>query len=132
MFGAQVITALTLALLSLPAMAAPQQPGVAFPDGQEHDFGKLQRGTRAWWAIRVINTSRTPVRISAVRANVCASPFYARCTRPVLNPGQETQIEVEVDTRRFEGSKTGRVWLHFENGSVTTLTLSAESTSKSP
>jgi hypothetical protein len=38
-----------------------------FPDGLDHDFGKVTRGTQCNIAFRVINTSKVPLRISSLR-----------------------------------------------------------------
>ncbi len=38
-----------------------------FPDGVEHDFGKVQRGTIVKHAFRVVNTSDVPLQIIDVR-----------------------------------------------------------------
>ena len=38
-----------------------------FPDGLEHDFGKVQSGTVAKHAFRVVNTSSVPLRIISLR-----------------------------------------------------------------
>jgi hypothetical protein len=38
-----------------------------FPDGLYHDFGTMPRGTQAYHAFRVVNTSSMPLRIHSVR-----------------------------------------------------------------
>jgi hypothetical protein len=38
-----------------------------FPDGLEHDFGRVASGTQVKYAFRVVNTSNVPLRIVSVR-----------------------------------------------------------------
>jgi hypothetical protein len=38
-----------------------------FPDGLEHNFGKVTRGTFCMHAFRIVNTSRQPLRIVGLR-----------------------------------------------------------------
>jgi hypothetical protein len=38
-----------------------------FPDGLEHDFGRVQRGTQAKHAFRVVNTSNVTLRVISLR-----------------------------------------------------------------
>ena len=40
---------------------------VAFPDGHSRDFGSLPRGTQAYHAFRIVNTSNLPLQIRSVR-----------------------------------------------------------------
>jgi hypothetical protein len=40
-----------------------------FGDGLVHDFGKVQRGTQARHAFRIVNTSRVPLRIVSLRCS---------------------------------------------------------------
>ncbi len=46
---------------------APAGATAIFPDGVVHDFGKVQRGTQARYAFRVVNTSAGPLRVGPVR-----------------------------------------------------------------
>ena len=38
-----------------------------FPDGLDHDFGKVRSGIQAKHAFRIVNTSDVPLRIVSVR-----------------------------------------------------------------
>ncbi len=86
-----------------------------FPDGVSHDFGILQRGTQAYHAFRVVNTSALPLKIVRVRApmGICTA---VRSTKSVLQPNEEGKIEVFVDTRTFVGPKSRTLFVTFENG----------------
>ncbi len=41
--------------------------GILFPDGQEYDFGKVQRGTQLRHAFRIVNVSYMPLHIVSLR-----------------------------------------------------------------
>jgi hypothetical protein len=40
-----------------------------FPDGIEHDFGLVLRGTRCKHSFRIVNTSELPLKIQSLRAS---------------------------------------------------------------
>ena len=40
-----------------------------FPDGLEHDFGKVQRGIQAKNVFRIVNTTAVPLRIASLRCS---------------------------------------------------------------
>jgi hypothetical protein len=40
-----------------------------FPDGRVHEFGKVQPGTQARHAFRIVNTSGAPLRIVSLRCS---------------------------------------------------------------
>jgi hypothetical protein len=44
-----------------------ENAGKMFPGGLEHDFGKVQSGTQAKHAFRVVNTSNVTLRIVSLR-----------------------------------------------------------------
>ena len=40
-----------------------------FPDGTEHDFGRVDIGTQCKHAFRIVNTSGVPLRILSIRVS---------------------------------------------------------------
>lgn len=68
-----LLTALSCGSLFLTpcSPAAGQEPKdfreKLFPDGLTHDFGVVQRGTQAYHAFRIVNTSDAALRIANVR-----------------------------------------------------------------
>lgn len=53
------------------AATATRKPPVRFdrmfPDGREHDFGKVSRGIQCKYAFRIVNTFGVPLRIDSIR-----------------------------------------------------------------
>lgn len=47
----------------------PEKTDQMFPDGLEHDVGIVMKGTQAYHAFRIINTSDVPVRIISLRTS---------------------------------------------------------------
>jgi hypothetical protein len=95
------------------------------PFGIVHDFGKVQRGTQAEHAFRIVNTSGVPLEITSVkRGGGCAgAAVSARVSRRLLQPGEEAQLNVSLDTRRFKGRRTCRVLVETDNGKPTVTTF---------
>jgi hypothetical protein len=99
-----------------------------FPDGVEHDFGTVQRGTLATCTFRIVNTSNVPLKIVSY-LTPSMSPLSATVTRSVLQPNETGKLEIYVDTHRFSGKRTWRVKLETENGKpmVTEFRITADS-----
>ena len=85
-----------------------------FPDGTLHDFGRVQRGIDARFTFRVVNTSRVPLKIIALRWP--SGALNGRVTKPVLRPGEVGKVEVRFETARFRGPKTAWLLLEIDNG----------------
>lgn len=49
------------------AEGTPLPVNKMFPDGLDHDFGKVQRGIQARHVFRIINTSKVPLEIVSLR-----------------------------------------------------------------
>jgi hypothetical protein len=49
------------------AMRFAETSTTMFPDGLDHDFGKVRSGTQAEHAFRVVNTSNVPLRVISLR-----------------------------------------------------------------
>jgi hypothetical protein len=59
-----------LATASDDVEAAVEEPAAdMFPDGCDHDFGKVRRGPLLQHAFRIVNTSGMPLRIIGLRAS---------------------------------------------------------------
>jgi RNA polymerase sigma factor (sigma-70 family) len=75
-----------------------------FPDGRDHDFGKVKRGTSLEHSFRIVNTSTVPLHLTSVR--VSSGCMTGSGSKKVLQPKEEGKVEVTVDSNRFAGSKT--------------------------
>jgi hypothetical protein len=67
------------------------------------------------------------VEIASIR--VSCGCVTAHAPRQVLEPGERTAIQVELDARRFSGAKTSKIYVHFDRPSIaeTCLSVRAES-----
>ena len=65
------LTGSGVCLANLPEKDAENQdatkPPEMFPDGLEHDFGKVKLGTIVTHAFRIVNTTGVPLRILSLR-----------------------------------------------------------------
>ena len=84
-----------------------------FPDGLDHDFGKVARGTYAKHAFRIANISDSPVEI-LVRTSPGA--VKVRASKAKLEPKEVGKLLVVVETSRFVGSKTVAIFLTMRKG----------------
>jgi hypothetical protein len=88
-----------------------------FPDGNSHNFGRVQTGTLAKHAFRIVNTSDAPLQITYVSVSMGA--VRAQATKMVLQPGEEGRLETVLDTARFTGCRTIAVFVSMKNGNRT-------------
>jgi hypothetical protein len=63
------VVGLTTAALALAAGGMALHADKMFPDGFEHDFGKVPSGIQVKHAFRVVNTSKVPLRIVSLRTS---------------------------------------------------------------
>jgi hypothetical protein len=76
------------------------------------DFGVVQRGKELTHTFHLTNTTKTPVHISGVRVScgcLTATPFAGE-----LAPGRTAGVMVRLDTRRFIGTKTIKIYVQFD------------------
>jgi hypothetical protein len=81
-------------------------------DELSRDFGSVPRGPTVTHPFRLVNSTKQMVRIAGVR--VSCGCTTARAVQTTLAPGQETAIVVQMDTRRFSGSKSVTVYVTFD------------------
>jgi hypothetical protein len=69
------------------------------------DFGSVPRGPMLSHPFRVVNNTKGVVNISSIR--VSCGCTTATALKGTLNPGEETTIVAQMDTRRFSNVKRG-------------------------
>jgi hypothetical protein len=100
-------TLLAVAVLALGASAAPGQQAWAekmFQGNLTHDFGNVPRGAQLFHQFTITNIYAVRMEITGVKSGcgcVTATPVQR-----VLEPRESTKIDVNMDARRFTGSKT--------------------------
>jgi hypothetical protein len=103
---------LWLALLCPASPAAASSWADSLFDESSRDFGAVPRGQVLSHPFHVINRTRSTVHISNIRVSCgCTS---VRAMQDTLEPGQETVIFAQMDTRRFFGSKSVTVYVQFD------------------
>jgi hypothetical protein len=81
-------------------------------DELSRDFGSVPRGPTLTHPFRLVNRTGSHVHIASVRVSCgCTS---AQPLRYDLAPGQETAILVQMDTRRFQHTKSVTIFVQFD------------------
>ncbi len=75
------------------------------------DFGSVPRGPTLSHPFRLVNNTGRIVTIANVR--VSCGCTTATALKTTLNPGEETAILAQMDTRRFSGVKTVTIFVQF-------------------
>jgi Protein of unknown function (DUF1573) len=76
------------------------------------DFGTVPRGPLLSYPFHIKNNTNTPIHISNIRVScgcVSANPMTN-----LIRPGEETAIMAQMDTTRFEGAKTVKIYVTFD------------------
>jgi hypothetical protein len=76
------------------------------------DFGSVPRGPALTYPFRLVNKTGGVVTIASVR--VSCGCTTATALKNTLNPGEETAILAQMDTRRFTGVKTVTIYVQFD------------------
>jgi hypothetical protein len=94
-------------VLALATPMLPAQSGWAekmFKDGTSHNFGSVPRGAELFYQFSVTNIYAVPMEITGVQSGcgcVTATP-----AKRVLQPREQTTIDITMDAKRFTGAKT--------------------------
>jgi Protein of unknown function (DUF1573) len=80
-------------------------------DELSRDFGAVPHGPTLTHPFRVVNRTNATVQIASVR--VSCGCTTARILQSTLAPGQETAVVIEMDTRRFVGTKSVTIYVQF-------------------
>ncbi len=99
-----------LARLQRPAERSMPQA----PQSFSHDFGKVKQGTVIKYRFPLSNPNRHPLRIARISSS--AGYLKAETAKREIEPGGKTMIDVELDTKRFQGAKTCVLSIQFEGG----------------
>ncbi len=76
------------------------------------DFGSVPRGPLLTHPFRLVNNTKSVVSINNIR--VSCGCTTATALKNVLNPGEETTIVAQMDTRRFSNVKTVTIFVQFD------------------
>jgi hypothetical protein len=97
-------------------------------DEVSRDFGSVPRGPTLTHPFRIVNKTTSTVQIAEVRPGCDCTK--ARALQWVLAPGQETAIMIEMDTRRFTGSRAVTIYVKFSQPQVDEVRLTVQANSR--
>jgi hypothetical protein len=97
---------LALIVAAAAAAAAPAQNWAEkmFPDGVAHDFGVVSHGAQLFHRFKIKNIYAVRMEITSI-APGCGC-VTAKAQKHVLDPNEETTLDVSMDARRFTGPKS--------------------------
>ena len=101
-----------VALLGIAAQANAQTRADALFDELSRDFGSVPRGQQLMHPFRIVNTTQQPVRISSV--SVSCGCVTARALKTVLQPGEETAVIAQMNTKVFINTRTVTIFVIFD------------------
>lgn len=90
-------------------------------DSLSRDFGSVPRGPVISHPFRIVNNTGQPVHINNVR--VSCGCVTARALKNYLKPGEETAVFAQMDTSRFENSRTVTIYVTFDQPAWTEVRL---------
>lgn len=100
-----------------------------FKDGLVHDFGTVPRGAQLFHRFTITNIYAVKMEITNIRSGCgCVS---ATAATKVLGPKESTTIDVSMDGRRFNGSKTVALYVTVGPEFVSTAELRVTAFSRS-
>lgn len=82
-------------------------------DELSKDFGSVPRGPALTHPFRLKNNTSAPVRIAGIQVS-CNQCLSATAAKQELQPGEETQVVVRLDTQRFAGAKNLTIYVRFD------------------
>ncbi|MCA9061388.1 MAG: DUF1573 domain-containing protein [Planctomycetaceae bacterium] len=106
--------------LSLLLLAGIQQTAVAqgswasqLVDTEKVDFGVVATGSDVLKVITIRNTLNSQVHISSVQKS-CSCLIYEGPATTLLQPGEETTIQLSMDTRKFKHKRDVTLSIYFD------------------
>ena len=92
------------------------------------DFGSVPRGPALVHPFHLKNNTKQPVQISGVRVSCGCTSAFAETT--FLAPGQETTIVARMDTTRFIGVKSVKIYVSFSQPAFEEVSLWVQANSR--
>ncbi len=106
-------------LVTTPAFASSWANSLF--DGLSRDFGSVPRGPVVSHPFRIVNNTRSTVRISGLRVSCGCVTAYA--LKSTLKPGEDTAVVAKMDTSRFINSRTVTIFVTFDQPSYAEVLL---------
>jgi Protein of unknown function (DUF1573) len=98
--------------LCVAGQAAASSSAEKLFDKINQDFGAIPRGQMLKHSFRIVNRTGGRVHIAGVR--VSCGCTAARALQNELEPGAESAILAQMDSRRFSGKKTVTIYVRFD------------------
>lgn len=77
-----------------------------------HDFGTIQRGSKAEWKCELHNPLSVEVRVSSISSSCQCTTV--KLDRRVLRPGDHSFVTVSIDTDSFTGAQAAAINVEFD------------------
>jgi hypothetical protein len=103
-----------LAFLALGGLSLSQRPEVRLIPENEFHFGTVKRGPRLSHSFKMTNPYAVPVTINNTNIRTTCGCATATAKRHTLQSLESTEVEVQIDTRRFMGQKTVTVYVPYQ------------------
>ena len=120
------------AILTLTPAIIAQQPAAwadkLFAGELTHDFGVIARGSQLKHAFKFTNIYKVPLDITEVR--VSCGCVKAESSVKTVQPGESAAININMDARQFNGSKTVRVYVTVGPKFISTATLTVNANAR--
>jgi len=103
---------LLLALVGFAGHVHAQTRADGLFDELSRDFGSVPRGQQLMHPFRIVNTTKQPMRISSVRVSCGCVNAYA--LKNLLQPGEETAVIAQMNTKVFINTRTVTIYVTFD------------------
>jgi hypothetical protein len=120
----------TLAVLA--GLAAAQTAGSEEPWANKmfkakgslsHDFGSVAKGAQLKYAFKMQNIWKVPMQISDIRVSCGCVSWDPAIVRRFLQPNEEVNLDINMDSRRFTGAKTVTIFVTLGPEYISTAAL---------
>jgi RNA polymerase sigma factor (sigma-70 family) len=95
--------------VELPAEKKDPTKDDTFPDGRNHDFGEVKKGTTLHCEFGIVNTSNEPLHLNEIRRTYTG--LTGAVDKEVLQPKEEAKLLVTFKTDKLDGKTTQTLYL---------------------
>lgn len=105
--------AAVVAVVAAPAAVAQSSWADPLVDVKKLDFGVIATGSEAVKVVTIENTTQYPVQISSISTG-CRCAEVGQPGKTLLQPGEQTTLEVRMNTRSFKGQRDTSLSIYFD------------------
>jgi len=105
--------AAVVAVVAAPVAVAQSSWADPLVDVKKLDFGVIATGSEAVKVVTIENTTQYPVQISSISTG-CRCAEVGQPGKTLLQPGEQTTLEVRMNTRSFKGQRDTSLSIYFD------------------